>query len=112
MPGRNEHKGAATEAVAINDNSSFFSGKKELIFGIFCFPIFVFDFAVISRADRPKRPVRRGIRGSLTGRLKVAKPKKPESIKTISAEKILSSLKTKYADINTKIKGIIVLINK
>ena len=40
--------------------------------------IFAFVLIEINKFDRPNRPVRRGRRGSLIGRLKVKKPKRPE----------------------------------
>ena len=65
---------------------------------------------LIIRAEEPKRPVSKGKSGSLTGRLKEKKPKKPASEKTTRLRIIFSSLNIKYRERKINIKGSIIFI--
>src|SRR3989338_3319863 len=112
MPGRNEQSGEAMDEAIIDEKNSFFVGSKDFIPGISCSPIFDLDSRVIKRAERPKSPLNKGIKGSLIVRAKAANPRKPERIKTTLAEKISSSLKIIYNETKIRRNGIIVFINE
>lgn len=77
MAGRKEQRGAAMRAEKEDFMKSFigivifFNGRT------FCFGIIVFCFSEMIIEDAPNKPVRRGRRGSFTGRLNVAMPRKP-----------------------------------
>ncbi len=68
IPGRKEHKGAKRIDAPADLKNSFFvrniSFKGEMI----CFGRDVFDFREKRRLERPKRPDKRGRRGSFIGR--------------------------------------------
>lgn len=92
---------AGRKATSGEEIISAISALKNSFFGIFilfnglmcCFGIFEFVLSEIISAERPNNPERRGIRGSFTGRLKVRKPRRPASEKTMKEINGFSSLK-------------------
>src|SRR3989344_6565423 len=64
----------------------------------------------MNNEDKPKSPVRRGVRGCLIGRLNVRYPNIPARKKTSKAFRNLSSLKIEYNEKKIKMKGIDVFI--
>ena len=101
-PGRKEENGAAMNEAR---NDFLKSEKGILIFlrGMMsCLGIFVFCWREVRRAEIPKRPERRGRSGSLTGRLKVKRPRRPERMKTMNAERILFSLRIRYSEMKIR----------
>ena len=107
MPGRNEQKGEEIIAAEQAFPNSFFVNFISLRESSFCFSMPDLFFIEIKRAETPKRPVNKGIRGSFIGRLKVKRPRSPDNAKTRKDEKMFSSLKIRKRDIKIKIKGII-----
>ena len=85
-PGRKETNGdAISEAMRALIKDFFltftFLNLKVLCLGIFCF--FIME---VIRAEEPKRPVRRGRRGSFMFKLKTESPKNPAKMKIIAAQ--------------------------
>lgn len=95
IPGRNEQRGA--DIIELTDalRKSFFGILIFFIFVISWRGIFVLFFKLIKIAEEPNNPVSNGRRGSFTGRLRVAKPKKPERMKIMSGWIGFFSLKVK-----------------
>ena len=56
--------------------------------------------------EAPKRPVRRGTRGSFKPRFRTISPKTPDRRNAKSAENFFSSLKTTFNEIKIRTKGI------
>ncbi len=82
--------------AAIEDFMNCFFGREICFKGtICCSEIFVLSFREMKREERPKRPVRRGRRGSFIGRFRVAKPRNPAKRKIVSERRNFSSLKIK-----------------
>ena len=100
MPGRNDERGAVIIAARVACRVSFFESIISFKGLIICLGIVVLFLIEIPSAESPKRPVSRGRRGSLTGRLKVKIPRKPESAKTVIEIKNSSSLKIRKNEIN------------
>ena len=85
MPWRNEHRGSEIEAARDDFRNCFLVSFIFFKGEIDCFGR-VDDgfFRETIKADEPKRPVKRGRRGSLIGRLKVRIPRKPARRKIVS----------------------------
>ena len=75
-PGRTE-SGAEIEAAAIDLRISFFVRLILDILAGVCGGRTVLFLMETMRPERPKSPVNKGKRGSLTGRFNVRKPRKP-----------------------------------
>jgi hypothetical protein len=93
MPGRNEHRGAASEDDKEDFRNSDFVSFICLNEGRCCFINMVFDFKLTINPERPNKPESKGRRGSFTGRLKVKSPRSPAKTKTVIEIKKFSSLK-------------------
>ncbi len=110
MPGRKEQRGAAIEA-AKEDFSKLLKGSFIFLRGVICCGGREILFLKLTiREETPKRPVRRGRRGSLIGRLNVIKPRKPESANTIIEERISFSRKIRKRETHIKINGMRIFI--
>lgn len=82
IPGRNEQSGAEIADAIADFRNSDFDSFIFLIGLIICFASFEEEvFKEMTRAEEPNNPVKRGRRGSFTGRANVNKPRKPESMK-------------------------------
>ena len=99
MPGRNEQKGAERSAALPARSISFFEGMTFLSESFCCAGSCSLLALAVSSAERPKSPVKRGMRGSLTGRWNVSKPRRPESRKMLPAMRGCVSRQTRYAEI-------------
>ncbi len=93
IPGRKEDNGAVKDAAKEVFTNSFFGIFIEDNFCRDCFGILFLFLRDIMIADEPNSPVRRGRSGSLTGRFRVRKPRKPASVKTVRDIRNSSSLK-------------------
>src|SRR3989338_5519621 len=107
-PGKNEHKGAAKQAVNMFLQILFLSSLILLIFLIFCLGIITLDFKLTIIPEIPNNPVSKGSRGSLTGKSKVKSPKNPAIRKTTKEIKNSSSLKIRYEETKIKTNGIMI----
>jgi len=82
MPGRKEQRGAEIADARELFRNCFFVNFIFFIGEIFCFGNLEEDEdRLIINVDEPKRPVSKGRRGSLTGRLNVIRPRKPARVK-------------------------------
>jgi len=93
IPGRNEQNGAASIAARDDFRKDFFFSFISFKGLIVCGGIVNLLFREIIRAEVPNKPVRSGRRGSLTGRLKVSRPKNPANVNTVREIRNSSSLK-------------------
>ena len=110
MPGRKEQRGAANAAERVDFINSFLLILIFLREDIFCFGREILSFMLIINEDTPNSPVRRGSKGSFTGRLKVSKPRKPASMKIMRGDIISFSENIKKRDTKIRINGIISFI--
>ena len=81
-PGMKEAKGAAMIVASVALRNSFLVNLIRLRGWCFCLGSLGWFLRETTNAEAPKRPVRRGRRGSLTGRLNVRSPRKPARKKT------------------------------
>ncbi|MEM4259192.1 MAG: hypothetical protein QXS38_00295 [Candidatus Pacearchaeota archaeon] len=93
MPGRNAQKGEEIRTAATDLKNSFFGIVVFLRGVIFCFGILDFVLRLIISEEIPNIPERRGINGSLTGRLNAKNPRNPARMKTTRESTKFSSLK-------------------
>lgn len=106
MPGKKEQRGAeisaASEAFLNSERDNFisFNGRRDCFLGFFEL------FRLMIKEEIPNNPERRGRRGSLIGRLKVAIPKNPAKRKIMRERRKLFSLKIRYMEMKIKRKGI------
>ena len=112
MPGKNEQRGATKAAVNVELINSFFDSFTLFKEDIFCFGIEILFLMLIIRADVPNKPVRRGSKGSFTGRANVKSPRNPARMNIISDLIISFSEKMRKREINIRMKGIRVFINE
>src|SRR3989338_7110898 len=105
MPGRKEQRGAAIDAAENVLISSFRERYIFLMGTIVCFFIFSLFFDATSNEEIPNRPVRRGIRGSFTGRLKVSRPRRPAKLKIRKEMTGRSSRRMRQHEINMRMNG-------
>lgn len=93
IPGRKEHSGAERNADKEEERISFLEGENELILLMTCFFILCLFFREFNIDETPKRPVRRGRRGSFNGRLNANNPIRPERVNTKRERRKFLSLK-------------------
>lgn len=111
IPGRKEHNGAANAAAEVVFIISFLERVISFKGFIFCLGRIVFAFMLIIREEIPNKPVSKGKRGSLTGRLNVKRPKNPERIKITREGTISFSERIRKREMKMRINGIIEVIN-
>ena len=85
-PGRKEHKGEAIIEAKMLFAILFFLISKCLSFIILWFGSFCFFEILVIKEEAPNNPVKRGRRGSLIGRFKLAIPKNPARNKWIESK--------------------------
>ncbi len=90
--GRNATNGAVNDAAIEDLIISFFVRKMFFIFFISCFGREILLLRDKRMDEAPKRPERRGRRGSLTGRFRVRYPRKPAKINIVREAIKFSSL--------------------
>ena len=105
MPGRKEHKGAEMIEPTIAFMNSFFGSLICLNLEIDWRGSLVLFFKLIIIADEPNNPVSNGRRGSFTGKLSAAYPKRPARRKVDSAVNTDFSLNIKYNDKKINMNG-------
>lgn len=110
MPGRNEQSGAAKAAASVDFMNELFLSFIFFNGRIFCFGTENLLFMLMIREEVPKRPVKRGRSGSLTGSLNAAKPMNPASRKTIRELIISFSEKIRKKEMKIRINGMIAFI--
>ncbi len=106
IAGRNAKIGEVIKELKI-ENFISFNGTIIFFKGtIFCFFIFSLLPILVIIEDAPNNPVRRGRRGSFTGKFKVANPRNPARMKTTIAEIAFFSLSVMYKETKIKMNGI------
>jgi len=106
MPGRKEQRGAVREAAIVFFMICFFVSVIFFMGEINCCLSFdVWLFRESMRAEVPNSPVRRGRRGSFTGREKVRRPRNPARINIVNERRYSFSLKMRKMEMKIRMNG-------